>query len=193
MADSADDLLARAREAMADDLYALGAGGAYVELKDAVSELDALLSAGGPLPTAWADCTPVRTVADAPGPDGIITAVAHVQDQPSLSGTGTLSFPDSEIPDTWAFDEPGSERAALISGLAAALRSMAEKDAEISRLTAELDTARNVPVEYVITAGLEAAMAADPHRTDGTILRATDGKREAWRWSATAKTWEQVT
>ena len=67
-----------------------------------------------------------------------------------------------------------------------------EAIAEISRLTAELDAVRAVPAEYVITAGLEAAMTADPHRADGMILRVTDGKREAYVWKAAAKTWEQV-
>jgi hypothetical protein len=80
----------------------------------------------------------------------------------------------------------------IANTLGAAFRSLADTDAEISRLTAELDAARNVPVEYVITVGLEAAMAADPHREDGTILRATDGKREAYAWKAAAKEWEQV-
>jgi len=65
MADTPDDLLARARQAMTDDLYALGAGGAYIELKDAVSELDLLLSAGGPLPAAWVPAAG-RPVTDVP-------------------------------------------------------------------------------------------------------------------------------
>jgi hypothetical protein len=136
--DSADDLLARAREAMTVDLYALGTGGAYIELKDAVGELDAMLSSGGPLPSAW-------------------------------------------------------KRPPVIATLYATPAVLAERDAKISRLTAELDAARNVPVEYVITAGLEAAMVADPYREDGAILRTTDGKREAWAWKAAVKTWEQVT
>jgi hypothetical protein len=259
MADSADDLLARARQMRDIWLDAPDRSDAEFEgaqaMYRAFYDLDRLLSSGGPLPAAWADCAPARPVTDvpalsaigtiglpmsqravlkgqggatwptlvpgaeddaAPGKSvsdeqderafdewaaeigrhrsaGSLSAVAHIQDQPSISGTGTLSFPASEIPDTWAFDEPGSERAALISGLAAAIRSMAGKDAEISRLTAELDAARNVPVEYVITAGLEAAMAADPHRKDGSVIRTTDGKREAYAWKAAAKTWEQVT
>ena len=73
-----------------------------------------------------------------------------------------------------------------------AFRAIADKDAEISRLTAELDDARNVPVEYVPTAGVEAAMAADPSREDGSVLRETGGQRRAWAWRAATKEWERV-
>jgi len=69
---------------------------------------------------------------------------------------------------------------------------LAECGAEIARLTAELDAARNVPVEYVITAGLEAAMAVDPHREDGTVLRVTDGAKRAFAWKAATREWEQI-
>ena len=190
MADTPDDLLARARQAMTVDLYALGTGGAYIELKDAVSELDALLSSGGPLPAAWTPAGPQR-VAQSMG-----AARGEVPE---------FTKPESE---RTALDElqwyrgyaravraEGTKRVAvsvIANTLGAAFRSLADTDAEISRLTAELDAARNVPVEYVITVGLEAAMAADPHREDGTILRATDGKREAYAWKAAAKEWEQV-
>jgi hypothetical protein len=142
MADTPDDLLARARKMRNAWLDAPDRSDAEFEgaqdMYRAFHDLDRLLSAGGPLPAAW-------------------------------------------------------KRPPVIATLYATPAVLAERDAQISRLTAELDAARNVPVEYVITSGLEAAMAADPHREDGTILRATDGKREAWRWSATAKTWEQVT
>jgi hypothetical protein len=71
-------------------------------------------------------------------------------------------------------------------------RMLAESRAEVSRLTAQLDQMRDVPVEYVTERGLEAAMASDPDREDGALLRTTDGKRQAWAWNAAAKTWEQV-
>jgi len=68
-----------------------------------------------------------------------------------------------------------------------------EARAEIARLRAELDAASDVPVEYAPTAGLEAAMAADPHREDGSVLRETGGQKRAWAWRAATETWEQVT
>ena len=149
MADSTDTLLARARDAVTRYAQAkpgsLGENMAAADLGCAFDELDVLLSSGGPLPAAWADCEPVRPVTDVPLPVRV----------------------------------PGSAM-------------LAECGAEIARLTAELDAARNVPVEYVITAGLEAAMAVDPHREDGTVLRVTDGKREAWAWKAAAREWEQI-
>jgi hypothetical protein len=80
----------------------------------------------------------------------------------------------------------------LRNALDAAFRAVAEKDSEIDRLTAQLDQMRDVPVEYVTERGLEAAMASDPDREDGALLRTTDGKRQAWAWNASAKTWEQV-
>ena len=69
---------------------------------------------------------------------------------------------------------------AMTNVLIAAFRALADKDAEIARLQAELDAASDVPVEYVTEAGLAAAMAADPHREDGSLLRVTDGKQQAW-------------
>lgn len=82
---------------------------------------------------------------------------------------------------------------AMTNVLTTAFRAIADKDAEIARLTAELDDARNVPVEYVPTAGVEAAMAADPSREDGSVLRETGGQHRAWAWKAAAREWEQVT
>lgn len=70
--------------------------------------------------------------------------------------------------------------------------AVAEKDAEIARLQAELDAASPHPVEFVTTAGLEAAMAADPHREDGAVLRVTDGDREAFAWRSARQAWEPV-
>ena len=70
-----------------------------------------------------------------------------------------------------------------------AFRAIADKDAEIARLQAELDAASDVPVEYVTTSGLEAAMTADPSREDGAILRVTDGQRQAFAWRKAAGEW----
>jgi len=67
---------------------------------------------------------------------------------------------------------------------------LAEASAEIARLTAELDSHRNTPVELVPTAGIEAAMAADPGREDGSVLREMGGLKRAWAWKAATKTWE---
>ena len=136
MADSPDDLLTAARQALYD--WTIADDGTEAEwnasarLNSAFEMLDHLMIAGGPLPAAW--------------------------------------------------KRPPVTPAVL-----------AERDAQMARLTAELDATRAAPVEYVMTAGLEAAMAADPHRPDGSILRATDGKRTAWVWRAAAKTWEPVT
>lgn len=71
-----------------------------------------------------------------------------------------------------------------------AFRALADKDAEIARLRAELDAASDAPVEYVTTAGLEAAMTADPAREDGSVLRCTDGERQAFAWRAAKGEWE---
>jgi hypothetical protein len=72
-------------------------------------------------------------------------------------------------------------------------RMLAESRAEVSRLTSQLDQMRDVPVEYVTERGLEAAMAADPDREDGSVLRTTDGQKRAWAWKAATREWEQVT
>jgi len=75
MADSADDLLARTRNALARWANAKPGTSAEwmsaTDLVDAVTDLDALLSSGGPLPTAWADRAPSRPVTDVPGPDTV--------------------------------------------------------------------------------------------------------------------------
>ena len=92
-----------------------------------------------------------------------------------------------------AHPEHGAVSAEALRGaLDLAFRALADKDAEISRLHAELDAMRDVPVEYVTESGLAAAMAAGPDRDDGTVLRCTDGKREAWAWNAAAKEWRQA-
>jgi hypothetical protein len=67
---------------------------------------------------------------------------------------------------------------------------LAERNTEIGRLQAELDATSDVPVEYVVEAGLAAAMAADPHREDRSVLRTTDGERKAWAWKAATREWE---
>jgi len=70
MADSADDLLARTRNALARWANAKPGTSAEwmsaTDLVDAVTDLDALLSSGGPLPTAWADRAPSRPHAGLP-------------------------------------------------------------------------------------------------------------------------------
>lgn len=71
-------------------------------------------------------------------------------------------------------------------------RALADRDAEIARLQAELDGMRQVPVEYAPTAALEAAMAVDPAREDGTILRETGGERRAFEWKAQAGEWVRI-
>lgn len=71
-------------------------------------------------------------------------------------------------------------------------RSLAEKDAEIARLRAELDELRDAPVEYVPTAGIEAALDI-PGREDRAMIRETGGQKRAFEWKAAAKTWEQAT
>lgn len=97
------------------------------------------------------------------------------------------------MPDPIAmYEVPGERLTAMTNEITELRRSLADKDAEIARLTAELDSMRDVPVEYVTEAGLEAAMTADPHRQDGTILRETDGGKRAFEWKAAAKTWEQI-
>ena len=142
MADTPDDLLAAARQALYDwtvaDDGTQAEWNASARLNSAFEMLDHQMTAGSPLPSDW-------------------------------------------------------KRPPVIATLYATPAVLAERDAQMARLTAELDATRNVPVEYVITAGLEAAMAADPHRPDGSILRATDGKRTAWVWRAATKTWEQIT
>ena len=138
MADSADDLLARAREARQAWLDSNCIQDGCLEAADeAYAELDALLSSGGPPPAAW-------------------------------------------------------KRSPVIATLDATPAVLAERDAEIARLTAELDAIRAVPVEHVITAGLEAAMTADPNREDGAVIRVTDGQRKAYVWKAATREWEQV-
>ena len=64
MADSADVLLARVRMGVASQ-----PGEPVGDALEAFHELDELLSAGGPLPTAWVPAAD-RTVTDVPGPDG---------------------------------------------------------------------------------------------------------------------------
>jgi hypothetical protein len=71
-------------------------------------------------------------------------------------------------------------------------RVIAERDAEIARLHAELDGMRQVPVEYASTAALEFAMATVPAREDGTILRETGGEKRAFEWKAAAGEWVRV-
>ncbi len=184
MADSADDLLKQARQSARDWLDARARGQHRVpcgdQMADALRELDALLSFGGPLPAAWADCAPV------------INVVSHIPDIVDLPDGDQVFAPPPRTALVRKLAGKDAEIARLRALHGEAANLLSEASAEIARLAAELDATRNVPVEYVITAGLEAAMAADPHREDGTIIRTTDGKREAWAWKAAAREWEQV-
>lgn len=73
-----------------------------------------------------------------------------------------------------------------------ALRRLADQEAKIARLEAELDGLRDIPVEYVTAAGLEAAMAADPHRENGARIRETGGAKRTFAWRAAKQEWEAV-
>ena len=90
------------------------------------------------------------------------------------------------LPSAWA-------RPPVIATVYVTPEFFAEKDAEIDRLTAQLDQMRDVPVEYVPSAAaLETVMAADPGREDGAVLRETYGQRRAWAWKAATREWEVV-
>ena len=101
---------------------------------------------------------------------------------------------DAEIADRDRMIRALAEQAGTLTAQAGMLRlTLADKDAEIARLTAELDSMRDVPVEYVTEAGLEAAMTADPGRQDGTVLRETNGARRAFEWHAKTGEWARIT
>jgi hypothetical protein len=141
MADTPDDLLAKARAGMGEWLDAEDRSDAEFEaaqrMYQGIYDLDRALSSCAPLPSAWA-------------------------------------------------------RPPVIATVYATQAALAEKDATIARLTAELDEMRDIPVEYVTERVLEAAMAADPHRENGAILRTTDGQKRAWAWKAATREWEPV-
>ena len=97
MADSADVLLARARNALARWANAKPGTSAEwmsaTDLVDAVTDLDALLSSGGPLPAAWAaPVAEMRRVTDVTGPQECVTCGAwpgsdcSLYDCPRVSG-----------------------------------------------------------------------------------------------------------
>lgn len=125
-------------------------------------------------------------------------AILEVEYPPAGGGAAShhLAIPAdcAEWP-TLRIDAPGWE--SVLSGQLGAIqdiaRAMAERDAQIARLTAELDDARSATVELVPAGYLETAMAADPDRLDGTVLRETGGQRRAFAWRAATKEWEQVT
>lgn len=99
----------------------------------------------------------------------------------------TLLASGAPLPSAWA--------SARIGGWVAAgahFAQVAERDAEIARLQAELGALSPHPVEYVTTSGLEAAKAAGPDREDGSVLRLTDGARRAFTWRAAGKAWEPL-
>jgi hypothetical protein len=86
MADSADDLLRQAREALNDwitaDAFSAAESMASGRLASAFEMLDALMSAGGPLPADWVPAAD-RTVTDIPGPDAPLT-VKRLLNEPGL-------------------------------------------------------------------------------------------------------------
>jgi hypothetical protein len=170
MAETPDGLLARARQARADmrDHVTF----APRKLAEAWDELDALLSAGGPLPAAWYAKGGMITEGEYASPPRVVPQ-GKVYDV-------TLTTAGEEF-----YQVPGSRLREMRDALAG-------KDAEIARLTAELDAARNTPVEYVPAGGLEAAMAADPDREDGCVLREMGGERRAFAWKAATGEWEQI-
>lgn len=90
------------------------------------------------------------------------------------------------------YEVPGERLTELTNEITRLHRALAEKDAEIARLHAELDGMRQVPVEYATTAALDAAMAADPAREDGAILRETGGEERAFEWKAQAREWVRI-
>jgi uncharacterized coiled-coil protein SlyX len=98
------------------------------------------------------------------------------------------------------YEVPGTRLRELtdeIAGQAAEITRLrgqiAEKNAAIDRLQAELDGLREVPVEYVTPGALKAAMTADPAREDGAILRETSGEKRAFQWQAGTREWAQIT
>jgi hypothetical protein len=171
MADKADEMLARARQAR--DIWKGTRSGSENE-RDASDELvrwfgglDRLLSSGAPLPSAWErrDDPVVREMLSRL-PPRLSAAQRHVRGD----------FRDE-------YEDAGWLRTRL-----------AEKDAEIRRLTAELDDARHVPaVEYATSpAALEAAMTADPGRENGVVLRETYGQKREFAWRKGRQQWEQT-
>lgn len=194
MADSADDLLAQVRAVSRRTFMSNGLDDRRAVT--AFAELDALLSSGATLPSAWEREPGVihivqhmPDVTDGPQPEDVSRLAARYRSQ-GMPALAALSAAQVSAP---VIRDADTVAATAVRTLNAANRSLAEKDAEIARLTAELDDARNVPVEYVPTSGIEAAMAADPDRLDGSVLREMGGDRRAWAWKAAAKEWEQVT
>ena len=130
-------------------------------------------------------------------PDDLLSALqAAAQQEPldeALAGLHRIANAAGIFRQTWtaaSISEVCDMIAAWCRDRAALL---AEKDAQIARLAAELDDCRNVTVELVPTAGIEAAMAADPDREDGVVLREMGGQKRAWAWRAATREWEQVT
>lgn len=164
-----DELLAKARAGMGEWLDAEDRSDAEFEaaqrMYQGIYDLDRLLSSGAPLPSAWARGDS-RDLIDTKRVNELLTSDLN--------------------------DEVGRHNQTR-NRLAAARDEIAGRDARIARLQAELDAASDVPVEYVVEAGLAAAMAADPHRDDGALLRCTDGERKAWAWKAATRIWEPVT
>jgi len=99
VADSADVLLARVRNAAARwDSADVGTSAEWIsatDMYDAVTELDALLSSGGPLPTDWAVCEPAPKVTDVPLTDGISIKVTADDRMPP--GTAAMTGADGRV------------------------------------------------------------------------------------------------
>ena len=99
MADSADDLLRQAREALRDwitaDAFSAAESMASGRLGSAFEMLDALLSSGGPLPTDWAVCEPAPKVTDVPLTDQISIKVTADNRMPP--GTAAMTGADGQI------------------------------------------------------------------------------------------------
>jgi hypothetical protein len=99
MADSADDLLRQAREALRDWITAyeltVAESIASGRLASAFEMLDALMSSGGPLPADWAVCEPAPKVTDVPLTDQISIKVTADDRMPP--GTAAMTGADGQI------------------------------------------------------------------------------------------------
>lgn len=156
MADSADDLLARARKCLSEQaVHGEMEPATAHDLAEIFGHIDVLLSSGGPLPTDWAakpDET-VRPVQDVPLPAGALPrrhAAEHHLRQ-ALAGIAALR------------EEIAGARM-MLSGLSA----------ENARLKAELDVHRDRIVLLCLDRNAEKAMSESRGERPGTILRTTD-------------------
>src|ERR1035441_8250465 len=106
MADSADDLLARARQARQEWLEsACIQDGCLEEADAAYAVLDTWLSSGGPLPTAWAGCAPAQPVTDVPLTDQI--SIKVIEDDRMPPGAAAMIGADGQIVAITGLGDPG--------------------------------------------------------------------------------------